>query len=285
MKIAILGTGLMGSALATSAINSGYEVAVYNRTASKAQPLVDMGAKLATTASEAIVAADATILVLLDGKALKSTLFNDEVKAALRGKKLLNASTTSVSDIMEVAEFVEQNGGSLAEMSIMVGPEQLGSKKGVFMLACSADDKAFWEEILASVGESTQYLGETGSATKAEAPVLLASMMSPMTLAYAVAVAKKFDVPQEAYAPIMSMMFPGAEYFIPNMMAQNYEEVSAAIDSYTTGLATAIEVAKYAGLPTGVMEEMKKLYEEAANRGYAKKDATAVIEVLINAKQ
>ena len=97
MKIAILGTGLMGSALATSAINSGYEVAVYNRTASKAQPLVDMGAKLATTASEAIVAADATILVLLDGKALKSTLFNDEVKAALRGKKLLNASTTSVS--------------------------------------------------------------------------------------------------------------------------------------------------------------------------------------------
>ena len=71
MKIAILGTGLMGTALAEAMINAGNETIVFNRTALKTEPLVTLGAKAAATASEAIMAADASIIVLTDGASVE----------------------------------------------------------------------------------------------------------------------------------------------------------------------------------------------------------------------
>ena len=50
MKVAVLGLGLMGSAVAEGMINCGHEVIVYNRTASKVHPLVALGATAAFTA-------------------------------------------------------------------------------------------------------------------------------------------------------------------------------------------------------------------------------------------
>ena len=47
-----IGTGVMGAAMCSHLIKGGYAATVYNRTASKAQPLVDMGAKLATSPGE-----------------------------------------------------------------------------------------------------------------------------------------------------------------------------------------------------------------------------------------
>lgn len=54
MKIAILGTGLMGSALAKAMLKTGKEIIVYNRTTIKMNSLVDLGAICASSASEAI---------------------------------------------------------------------------------------------------------------------------------------------------------------------------------------------------------------------------------------
>lgn len=58
MKIAFLGLGNMGSAMASRLIDAGHSLTVWNRTAHKAQPLVAKGAILAATPAEAVAAAD-----------------------------------------------------------------------------------------------------------------------------------------------------------------------------------------------------------------------------------
>ena len=54
----------------------------------------------------------------------------------LKGKKILNASTTNPEEIVKIAREVEEAGGSLTEMSIMIGAEELLERKGQFLLGC-----------------------------------------------------------------------------------------------------------------------------------------------------
>ena len=284
MKIAILGTGLMGTAFAKAVIKAGHETIIYNRTASKMAPLVALGAKAVATPAEAIMEADASIIVVLDGLGLKNILLDDSTKGALRGKKLINAATTNLEEILDISIQVAQNGGDLAEMTIYVGSQELQNGKGQFIIGCNNDDEQFWINILTSVGESALRVGTIGDATKAETPTLIASMFSAITLAYAVAAAKKLNVPQEIFEPAITMAVPGAEYLLPKMLNRNYDECLASVDSYISGLAIAIGTVTSVGMPTDVLKEMHGLFEAAAKRGFGKKDGASVMEVLLEPK-
>ena len=56
--VAFIGTGIMGAPIAGHILDAGYPVTVYNRTAAKAQPLLERGAVWAETAADAVRGAD-----------------------------------------------------------------------------------------------------------------------------------------------------------------------------------------------------------------------------------
>ncbi len=62
--ISVIGLGVMGAALARTLLAHGHPVTVWNRSAEKAAPLVEEGATLAATASDAIAASPATIVCI-----------------------------------------------------------------------------------------------------------------------------------------------------------------------------------------------------------------------------
>ena len=282
MKIAILGTGLMGSGLAEAFIGAGHEIIAYNRTAAKTAPLVALGAKAVTTPAEAITAADASIVVLPDADSLRNLLLCEATRASLKGKKLLNASTTKPDEIVEIARQVADNGGSLGEVSIMVGADQLRSKQGQFIFGCSDADAPFWTELLQGIGERVDRAGDVGDASKAETPILFASMFAVVTAAYAAAAALRLNVPQAISAHYIPMSAPGSEYMLPNLLSRNYDECLASVDSFAYVSATAISAAKAIGLPTKVLESIEELFTAAAQRGFGQKDGTAIGEVLLD---
>jgi 3-hydroxyisobutyrate dehydrogenase len=282
MKISILGTGLMGSALGEGLIRAGHEIIAYNRTTAKTETLVSLGAKLASTPAEAIVSAEAVILVVADENAVRSLLLNDAIRPTLKGKKILNASTTIPDEIIKIAHDVNAADGSLSEMSIMIGAEELRSRQGEFLLGCNVDEESFWTEILLSIGKSIHRVGEIGDASKAESPMLLASMFLNVATAYAVAVVTKLNVPKEISERTIGMAIPGAEYMLPNMFTRNYSQCMASIDAFSTVANTAIDSAKALGIPTKILENMHALYEAAAKRGFGEQDGSAILEVLLS---
>ena len=73
-KIALIGLGKMGSALATRLLAAGFDLTVYNRTAEKAQPLVILGAKAAASAAEAVSDADVVVTCLFDDNSVLEVL-------------------------------------------------------------------------------------------------------------------------------------------------------------------------------------------------------------------
>jgi 3-hydroxyisobutyrate dehydrogenase-like beta-hydroxyacid dehydrogenase len=98
MKIGFIGLGQMGAGMAANLLKAGHEVVVYNRTASKADALVRLGAQ-AQHSIEAVCAADTVITMLSDDNALEDVVFGEGgVLASLKkGAVHISSSTISVA--------------------------------------------------------------------------------------------------------------------------------------------------------------------------------------------
>src|SRR5690348_18436476 len=83
MKIGFIGLGQMGLPMARNLLRAGHEVAVYNRTRSRAESLLSAGGHVAASPGEAAAGAEIVVTILSDDRALEEVVFGAE--GLLRG--------------------------------------------------------------------------------------------------------------------------------------------------------------------------------------------------------
>jgi len=140
-NLAFLGLGAMGTPMATRLVDAGHDVTVWNRTAARADPLVERGARRAGSPAEAARGAEGAFTMLADAAAVEDVLFGPA----------------------GVAEAIEP-GSTVVEMST-IGPDAVRSiaarlPSGVDMLDAP---------VLGSIREATEgalkvFVGEIGRA-------------------------------------------------------------------------------------------------------------------------
>ena len=108
MRIAFLGLGQMGAAIAGNLVKAGHDVALWNRTAAKARALSASGASYAATAREAASGRPVVLSMLSDDAALNAVLDGEDGLLAGLGAGALHVSmsTIGVSTAEEVAAAV-----------------------------------------------------------------------------------------------------------------------------------------------------------------------------------
>ena len=89
MRVAVLGLGLMGLPMSRRLLQAGMDVHVWNRTLSKAESLLALGATAHPSAAQAVENADITITMLEHGGVVESVIFDHGVAQALRKNSLL----------------------------------------------------------------------------------------------------------------------------------------------------------------------------------------------------
>jgi 2-hydroxy-3-oxopropionate reductase len=104
--ISFLGIGLMGGPMAMNLIRAGYQLTVWNRTASKAAYLISAGARLAKSPAEAVRDAAVVILMLENGAIVTELLFERGVVSACR-------EGTLVIDMSSIAPAIAEDHGRL----------------------------------------------------------------------------------------------------------------------------------------------------------------------------
>jgi 3-hydroxyisobutyrate dehydrogenase-like beta-hydroxyacid dehydrogenase len=102
-RISVLGAGLMGSALVKAFLKQEYRVDIWNRTKSKCEPLAALGARIATTAEDAVTAADIVVVNVNDYVTSNRLLQSDGVVKGLRGKLLVQLTSGSPRQAREMA--------------------------------------------------------------------------------------------------------------------------------------------------------------------------------------
>src|SRR5205807_5796853 len=117
MRLAVLGMGRMGHALAERLLSGGHEVTVWNRTPHKADDLAAQGAREATTPAAAAEETEAAFTSLADDTAVRVVVTaRNGVPAGLGGGVLIDASTVSPQTTTELADAV---GGRLLASPIL----------------------------------------------------------------------------------------------------------------------------------------------------------------------
>jgi 3-hydroxyisobutyrate dehydrogenase-like beta-hydroxyacid dehydrogenase len=122
--IGFIGLGLLGLPLATNLLNAGYELRVYNRTASKAESLVAQGAQLAPRPVDAVTTGGIVATIVWDDAALESVVMSDGFLEQLGpGGIHLSMSTVLPETAKKLAALHAQHGSIYIEAPIFGRPE------------------------------------------------------------------------------------------------------------------------------------------------------------------
>lgn len=134
-RVTVLGLGSMGSAIARTFADRGYRTTVWNRTANKSGPLVDVGATAAATAAEAVAASPLVVVCLLDGAAVGEVLASvDDVVA---GKVLVNLTSGSPAQARANERWASERDAEYIDGKLMGDPPNVGTPNITVLLSGS----------------------------------------------------------------------------------------------------------------------------------------------------
>ncbi|ONI82937.1 hypothetical protein ALI144C_17945 [Actinosynnema sp. ALI-1.44] len=137
--VSVIGVGRLGAALAAAFLANGHPTTVWNRSPEKAAPLAAKGATVAGSVAEAVAASPLVLTVVLDHAAARALL--EPAVGDLRGRTLLNVSSSTPDDIRKLAEWVTGHGADYLDAAVMAVPQAIGTLDAQVLYSGSA--KAF----------------------------------------------------------------------------------------------------------------------------------------------
>lgn len=166
--VAVLGTGIMGAAMARNLLRAGHAVRVWNRSAAKAEPLAADGATVAGSPAEAVDGADVVLTMLHDGAAVAEVI--RQAGPGLRpGAVWLQSTTVGVDDTPALAALAGELGVTFVEAPVSGTRQPAEAGTLVVIAAGPAAVRGVVAPVLDAIGARTVWTGEdaaAGSATR-----------------------------------------------------------------------------------------------------------------------
>jgi 3-hydroxyisobutyrate dehydrogenase len=165
MRVAFLGTGIMGLPMARNVAQADIDVSAWNRTAEKAEPLRNDGAEVVAEPAEAAAGADLLVTMLTDADAVLSLV--DEALLEAAGDALwVQMGTIGLEGTARCAELAQRAGVELVDAPVL-GTKQPAEMGALIVLASGPDSsRQRCEPLFDAVGQRTLWLGPAGEGTR-----------------------------------------------------------------------------------------------------------------------
>jgi 3-hydroxyisobutyrate dehydrogenase len=174
LTVSVLGTGIMGAAMARNLARAGHTVRAWNRTRDKAEPLAADGIEIADTPAQAVQGADVVLTMLYDAPAALGVM--REAAPALRsGAAWVQSTTAGIEAIGELAGFAREHGLVFFDAPVL-GTRQPAEAGQLLVLAAGpSEHRGAVVPVLDAVGARTVWTGEDGAAGSATRLKLVAN--------------------------------------------------------------------------------------------------------------
>ena len=203
--IGFIGLGLMGGPMASNLVKAGFPVTVWNRTASKAESLVEQGAKLAANPRAVALQADVLITIVSDPAALEEVLWgaNGAIEGLRRGSLYIDSSTVSPDLARRVAKVCADRGVEFLDAPVTGG--NWGAEKGELLYMIGGDARVFdrAKPVLDVLGKKFFLLGPNGAGQTVKLGMNLILAMQVDALAEALAVVTAAGVEGERLVEVL----------------------------------------------------------------------------------
>ena len=266
MKIALLGTGLLGGAIATRLLQRGHSLVAWNRHPERCSPLQQLGATTAASPAEAAGQADWLITVLSDGATTRSVLI-DQVADALQGRSVLQIATIAPAESCALATAVTERGGRYLEAPVLGSrPEAL---QGRLQLMAGGPAALVQDAmpLLLELSEEPLHLGEVGTATTSK--LALNQLIASLTHAFSLSLhlVQQGGVEVEAFMKLLrgsALYAPTFDKKLERELHSHYADPNFPTAHLRKDLLLFIAAAQQAGLNAEGLAGLAQLLQRSA---------------------
>jgi 3-hydroxyisobutyrate dehydrogenase len=284
MKIALLGTGLLGAEIAKRLFQQHIDMTVWNRTPEKLRPLATQGIKIATTAQQAIATTDATILMLTDAPAIRDVLLTEATDTALVGKTVIQMGTIAPRESQLLAAEILALEGDYLEAPVLgsLGEAQQGNL--IVMVGGNATQFAQWQPLLQHLGQEVRFIGDIGQA--AALKLALNQLIGSLTAAFSLSlgIVAGHDVDVNVFMTLLRNSSLYAKTFdkkLDRMLQRDFSAPNFPIQHLLKDMRLVLAEARRLGLGTEALQGVTHLAERAVNAGDALADYSAIFNAIV----
>jgi 3-hydroxyisobutyrate dehydrogenase-like beta-hydroxyacid dehydrogenase len=283
MKVAFVGLGIMGEAMAKNVVKKGYSLSVYNRSGEKAKRLEEKGAAVAGTPKDAAKAADVVILMLTGPEAVGEVLEGPEgLSEGLEpGKTLINMSTVPPSYAKALSKRLEPLGVAVIDAPVS-GSRKPAEEGTLVILAGGPEDKVKeMEPLLLTMGKKIIYCGQAGQgasmkmATNLLLGIMAAGLCEAVNLGQKCGLSTSTMLETMLSGPMGCALF---EFKKPMLISGAYS-AQFPLKHMEKDLKFIIQTADEAGAAVPGGHTAFQLYRQALGHGLADMDFAAVKKV------
>lgn len=271
MKIAIIGTGIMGSGMADHFMKAGHEVYVWNRTKENAEKLLGLGAMWLETPKEATEQTEIVFEVTANDQSSRDVWLGDNgiIAGADSETILITSATLSVEWIDELIELTKEH----KFLDIPLTGGRNGAESGNLTMLVGGDEELYKsiKPILEAVAKTFHYFGQRGTGMRFK---LLLNMLQAIHIsgfAETIKIAEQQGLDLNAVGNALATRPGGA---ITQLAWNGYQEQPDPVMFSVNWLTKDLRYAKkFAGqAETPLLTEILRQYEEAIKNGKGEAD-------------
>ncbi len=281
-KYGFLGIGIMGKAMATNLLKAGFDVTVWNRTAERCAPLVELGAKQGKTPADVVAECDITFGMVSDPAAANALCFGKAgvLEGISGGRSYIDVSTVDAETSINIYNAIKEKGGRYLEAPVS------GSKKpaedGLLVFLCSGDESLYIDakEALDVMGKKAFYFPQIGQG--AQVKLVINMIMGTMMTAFAeglslgdkMGLQKKDIIDVIGQGAINNPMFQ----LKGPLMAEGNFTTAFPLKHMQKDMRLALMLGDKYSQPLHTSSAANNAYIMAKNKGYSDEDFSAVIK-------
>ena len=283
-RIAFIGMGIMGAPMAQNLLKAGYAVTVHTRTQSRAQPVLEAGAKWADSPAAAAVNADVVITCVTDTPDVQAVLLGEKgvIESARPGLVCIDMSTISPEATQAMAETLSQRGVQLLDAPVSGGQIGAIEAKLSIMVGGSKETVEQVRPILAVMGRTITHCGPVGFGQTTKLANQVMVIHTIMSIAEGIAFAEKagldlqttYEVTCGGAAYSHSLKHLGAKIIAGDM------KPAFMVDLQLKDLRLVMEFAEKIGQPLPGTGLAMQLLEKLAKMGRGKDGTQALVDVI-----
>ncbi|MBY3217740.1 NAD(P)-dependent oxidoreductase [Rhizobium laguerreae] len=287
-SITVIGTGRMGSALASSLIQAGHTTTIWNRTRQKTDSLAKLGAIVAPSVEAAVMAGEIVIVNVSDYDATKALLHSDAIGSAIRGKLIVELTSGTPTGAREAAEWYTKHGASYLDGAIMATPDYIGTDAGTILLAGPRAAFDSHSDVFRALGGNVQHISEEPGRANALDSALLALMWGALfgTL-HAIAVCQSEEIELDELARQWSATAPVIDGLVTDLIkrtsagrfASDSESLSS-ISAHHGSMHHLMELMQSRKIDRSVVDGYDAIVKRAIAAGHLHDDFAALSQFL-----
>jgi 3-hydroxyisobutyrate dehydrogenase len=281
-RIGFIGLGNMGSGMACRLAEAGYPLAVYNRTRSKADEVVALGAEFAESPAEVASGADVVMISLADQDAVDTVLTGDGgVFGSLpAGGCIVDMSTVPPAFARELGPRATAAGYRALDACVYGAP--MHARSGELRVMVGGDEQDFHavEEILEAFGKEITYLGPKGAGATMKLVLNMLMGVQMPALAEAIVYGESAGLPREK----ILKMIAGSGYSSPVMSfrcglmgRRAFDNAAFRLSLMRKDMMLVLAEGQELGVPLPVTESAYSMLTAAKQQGLGELDVAAML--------